>query len=65
MDIINTNHLRVSVRFFRSGYGERFSDLNFGSYASSDHGKPRQERNYYAHALGVVADMKYRPDGKR
>lgn len=64
MDIINTNHLRVSVRRFRRGYGERFGDLQFGSYRSNDHGKPRPERTFYAHALGIVADVKYRPDGK-
>lgn len=65
MDLINTNRLRVSVRAFRNGYGERFLDFAAGSYRSSDHCKPRLERNYYAHALGVIAHVKYRPDGKR
>jgi hypothetical protein len=65
MDIINTNRLRVSVRLFRPLYGERFTNFSFGSYRSSDHGKPRLERNYFGRVLGVIADVKYRPDGKR
>lgn len=65
MDIINSNRLRVSVRTFRRGYGERFSDWQFGAYRSSDHGKPRQERNFSAHVLGMVTHVKWRPDGKR
>lgn len=65
MDIINTNHLRISVRRFRHVYGERFADFTCGSYGSRDHGQPRLERNYYLKALGIVADVKYRPDGKR
>lgn len=65
VDIINSNRLRVTVRLFRRGYGERFGDFRFGAYCSSDHGKPRLERNFYATALGIVADIKWRPDGKR
>lgn len=65
MDIINSNRLRVSVRRFRDVYGERFSNFSYGSYRSSDHGKPRMETNYFAHVLGIVANVKYRPDGKR
>lgn len=65
MDIINTNHLRVSVRTFRRGYGERFFDIHCGAYRSSDHGKSRPERNIYLRAAGIVAELKFRPDGKR
>lgn len=65
MNIVNSNRLRVSIRFVRRGYGERFCDMSFGTYRSADHGKPRPERNFYAHAVGIVADMKWRPDGKR
>jgi hypothetical protein len=65
MDIVNSNHLRISVRFFRHGYGERFTDFHGGSYKSRDHDRPRPERNYYVKALGIVGELKYRPDGKR
>ena len=65
MNIINTNRLRISVRTCRRGYGEHFLDLSYGSYRSRDHGKPRRERNYFAHAIGIVAELKFRPDGKR
>lgn len=64
MDIINTNHLRISVRTFRRNYGERFTDVEYGMYRSKDHGKLRPERNYYVHAAGIVAELKIRPDGK-
>jgi len=64
MDIINTNRLRVSIRLFQRGFGERFLDLRWGGYKSGDHLKPRLESNYHAQALGVVAHMKWRPDGK-
>jgi hypothetical protein len=65
MDIINTNRLRVSVRLFRKAYGEYFSALSLGSYRSSDHSMPRLETTYFARALGIVADVKWRPDGKK
>ncbi len=64
MDIVNTNRLRITVRTVRRNYGERIRDLQFGSWFSSDHGKPRRERTWYASALGVVAFLKWRPDGK-
>lgn len=64
MDLINTNRLRVSLRTFRRGYGERFGDFHRGMYRSSDHGKPRPERNYVMHAIGLVGHIKWRPDGK-
>lgn len=64
MELINTNRLRVSLRLFRRGYGERLRDVSYGAYRSSDHDKPRAERNYYAHGLGMVVRLKWRPDGK-
>jgi hypothetical protein len=64
VDIINSNRLRVSLRFFRPGYAERFWDFGYGSWHSSDHGKPRLETTIHAKALGIVADVKWRPDGK-
>lgn len=64
MDVINTNRLRISIRRFRRKYGEYFSAFSFGSYRSSDHGKPRFETNYFARFLGLVAELKWRPDGK-
>lgn len=64
MDIINTNRIRVSVRRYRRGYGERVRDFSYGTYNSSDHGKPCMETNFFLHVWGIVANMKYRPDGK-
>lgn len=63
-DIINTNRLRFTVRRFSPGYSERFSDFSCGTYRSGDHGKPRKETNMYLHAFGIVANVKWRPDGK-
>lgn len=65
MDIVNTNRLRVSVRPYRREYAERFTDVRFGAYNTADHGMPRRERNWYATLLGIVAHVKWRPDGKR
>lgn len=65
MDLINTNRLRVSLRTARSAFGESVFDWRMGSYRSSDHGKPRKETTWYAHVGGIVANVKWRPDGKR
>lgn len=64
MELINTNRLRISIRFFRRGYAERMTDLCWGRYYSGDHGKPRLETNYYFNGFGLVAHVKWRPDGK-
>lgn len=64
MELVNTDRLRVSVRFYRPESAERLSDFHAGSYRSADHGMPRPERNLYLHAFGIVAQMKWRPDGK-
>ena len=65
MTIINTNRLRLSVRTFRRDYGEWFRDFTLGRYISADHGKLRRETNLYLTAFGIVAHLKWRPDGKR
>lgn len=64
MDIINTRRLRVSVRLFNLGYGERFRVWSLVTYKSRDHGRPRQETNVHGTVLGVRWEVKWRPDGR-
>lgn len=64
MDILNTRRLRVSVRLFNPGYGERFRWWRLGTYTSRDHGRPRQETNVYGAILGVQWEVKWRPAGR-
>lgn len=62
MDLINTNHLRVSViRWRRDMHGWLF---NLNVWESSDHGKPRKETTWYVCLWPIATDIKYRPDGK-
>lgn len=65
MELVSTNRLRVSLRRYRPEFSERLSDFSAGTYKSGDHGMPRPETNLYLHALGIVAHVKWRPDGKR
>lgn len=64
MNLVDTRRLRVTVRRFNPGYGERFQLWSFGTYRSSDHGKPRQETNVSGAVVGMQWHVKWRPDGK-
>lgn len=65
MDIINSNHLRVTCRTIRRECGEQMTDAYFMRYHSADHGKARRETTLAASLLGLCVDVKWRPDGKR
>lgn len=64
MNLVNTTRLRVTVRRFNPGYGERFHLWSLDTYRSSDHGRSRPETNVSGAVIGVQWHVKWRPDGR-